>query len=634
VDNFGPYRSTFVVGETSNASSLYVIASESSSSNLAQLRKYNTQDGNLIWEKNLVSGFQYNFSDGIVASNDDVVLSLNYQEQGNKTYLLLRIDGNGNDVWQREFPFGLSVMGQTSGGGFALFAGDGQNSKGRVMKVNSEGLFDPVCANVNDELPDLAIAKFEISDNQFTVGETISYNYDVSNLSLVNSGPYTIRVAIEPSNISTTPFAIAEEYIVSDTPFGTNSYSGSFVIPSGLAGNYEFALKVDSENVVEEFTKFNNKYHRAISIDPVQNNLPNLTVSNIANLPNSGEVGEVVTFYYDSGNTGNVPTTGNFEIHFYISDNTTYSSDDVLVHEFLVGPKPIGVITVGLYGFTVPNLPSDDYFLVIVTDFGNDIIELNELDNTTARFFEIISGSGGGCTTSLAGFVSLGEFNGSAYFLSDDSTRPKDAQIIAEQNGGNLAVINSQAENDFLLNEIDEMMYIGLNDAITEGTNEWVNGDAVTIDNFDICSFCNENSNNLDYVVMHPWNGGWSWSSIWNQRKYIVEIPCMVPLVSQPTNSLIAFPNQQTEKVLLNTVFPNPATSIIHVGIDGVADVTTELQIFNAQGQQVLNSVIDLMEGPQTIDVNISELPAGMYYLILPEFRRQDKGKRFMKIRE
>jgi len=61
----------------------------------------------------------------------------------------------------------------------------------------------------------------------------------------------------------------------------------------------------------------------------------------------------------------------------------------------------------------------------------------------------------------------------------------------------------------------------------------WENGDPLTFINIEVCSFCNENTNDLDYVVMHSWNGKWSFSSQWNSRKYIVEIPCGT---GQPNN--------------------------------------------------------------------------------------------------
>ena len=70
------------------------------------------------------------------------------------------------------------------------------------------------------------------------------------------------------------------------------------------------------------------------------------------------------------------------------------------------------------------------------------------------------------------------------------------------------------------------MVYIGLNDVDVEGNLVWGNGEDFSFNNINPCSFCNENSEELDYVIMAPWDGSWSFSSQWNARKYIVEIPC------------------------------------------------------------------------------------------------------------
>ncbi|MEM6965580.1 MAG: lectin-like protein, partial [Bacteroidota bacterium] len=148
--------------------------------------------------------------------------------------------------------------------------------------------------------------------------------------------------------------------------------------------------------------------------------------------------------------------------------------------------------------------------------------------NTNCSFTVTVLPEGGNanCPTSLAGFTALGEFGGSAYFLSDDITRPLDAEAIANQNGGHLVTINSQGENDFIFQQINELVYIGLTDYYTEGTLEWFDNSALNYTNFDICNFCNENSADMDFVVMHGWNGGWSWSNFYNQRRYVIEIPC------------------------------------------------------------------------------------------------------------
>ena len=226
--------------------------------------------------------------------------------------------------------------------------------------------------------------------------------------------------------------------------------------------------------------------------------------------------------------------------------------------------------------------------------------------------------SGGGCPTSLSGFISLGEFNGSAYFLSNDVARPTDAQITAVSNGGNLAVINSQGENDFLFQQISELVYIGLNDETTEGILEWVDGSGVGYTNFDICSFCNANASDLDYVVMHGWNGGWSWSSIWNQRKYIVEVQCMVPLQTpNVSNTLIAFPTEEIEKLTLDKLMPNPASEYIFASVRSPQEYEVEMHILDARGVLVKSEIVSLHKGSNTIEISIADLPNGFYICLL-----------------
>ncbi len=134
--------------------------------------------------------------------------------------------------------------------------------------------------------------------------------------------------------------------------------------------------------------------------------------------------------------------------------------------------------------------------------------------------------TGGGCPGDFAGFTTLGEFGDSKYYISNDASRPVDAQAVAEMNGGYLAAISSQEENDFIQQNISEMTYIGLNDYDAEGNLEWFNGEAFTFDNINPCGFCNENSDDQDFVIMAPWNGEWSFSNFYNSRKYVMEVPC------------------------------------------------------------------------------------------------------------
>jgi len=235
-------------------------------------------------------------------------------------------------------------------------------------------------------------------------------------------------------------------------------------------------------------------------------------------------------------------------------------------------------------------------------------------------------GGGGGtdCSENIAGFEYLGMLNNHAYYLSLDATRAADAQDIATSNGGYLAVINTAAENDFLYSHINQMTYLGLNDAATEGNLSWVNGDAVSYNNFDICSFCFDNSAGDDYVVMHPWNGGWSYSNRWSQRPFLMEVPCAAGI--QLPN-----PIMEAQTTRLSQLSPNPATNQIFVQVEASQAIDTPILIFDAMGRKVMEQQVQLVGGNNYLDFNVSYLPSGIYHVLMPKASVQHRSLRFVK---
>ena len=243
-----------------------------------------------------------------------------------------------------------------------------------------------------------------------------------------------------------------------------------------------------------------------------------------------------------------------------------------------------------------------------------------------------------GCPTAIPNTTYLGEFSGSSYFLSDDVARPLDAQAIANQYGGYLAVVNSILENGFIRSQINELVYIGINDFDTEGSPEWENGDPLTYTNFDICSFCEGNSADMDFVVMHSWNGGWSWSNFYNQRRFIIEVPCTNSNnLTDPNlgNSLIALPSQEVNSNLnFEKIHPNPASNEIFTFIHSNIEQEVDIQIFDARGTLVKSENVLLSQGKNTTRISISNLPGVFYSIYVPQMNRKVGMKRFVKVRE
>ena len=244
-------------------------------------------------------------------------------------------------------------------------------------------------------------------------------------------------------------------------------------------------------------------------------------------------------------------------------------------------------------------------------------------------------GGGTGCATSLPNFTKLGEFGGSAYFISDGIARADDGEAAAQSVGGNLVTINSQAENDFLNGVItDGVVYIGANDAVSEGNPEWFDGTPFNYENFDICPGCQGNEDEMDYVIFHSWNGGWSWSNFWSQRQYVIEVPCLAPLNGGSNNTLIALPQQANKKqVTIDNVMPNPASDYLFVKMISEKEETIDLQVFDARGVLQQSIPVNLYEGFNFKELNIADLPSGLYYVMIPQGQENSKVVKFVKQR-
>jgi hypothetical protein len=143
------------------------------------------------------------------------------------------------------------------------------------------------------------------------------------------------------------------------------------------------------------------------------------------------------------------------------------------------------------------------------------------------------------------GFTNLGTFNGTAYYLSNSAVTYAAAALEANANGGHLLVVATAAENTFVANAVATIgnniwYWLGLNDATTEGTFQWVNGEPLTYSNWS-AGEPNNSGNNEDHA--HVWNNG-----LWNDLngntaiRFVIEKTCITPTLTQGLPSGSAFP--------------------------------------------------------------------------------------------
>ena len=139
---------------------------------------------------------------------------------------------------------------------------------------------------------------------------------------------------------------------------------------------------------------------------------------------------------------------------------------------------------------------------------------------------------------SIPGFIYMGSLDGSLYYCSTSPAASSSATNIAASNGGHLAVITSQEENDLLSGFlVNQCALIGLSDYTSEGNFQWANGEPLEYTNWSYGQ-PNNDSGNQDCVVLCT--DGWNDSHCEIAYEFIMEIPCTTyEQTSGPTNGSV-----------------------------------------------------------------------------------------------
>ena len=65
-----------------------------------------------------------------------------------------------------------------------------------------------------------------------------------------------------------------------------------------------------------------------------------------------------------------------------------------------------------------------------------------------------------------------------------------------------------------------------MSDSNVEGTLEWSNGSPLTFNNIDTCDFCIANNEANDYLMLHSWDGKWSYNPSFVAKSFLMEFDC------------------------------------------------------------------------------------------------------------
>jgi len=148
--------------------------------------------------------------------------------------------------------------------------------------------------------------------------------------------------------------------------------------------------------------------------------------------------------------------------------------------------------------------------------------------NGTATFNGVFS-----TVTIPANLVGIGDYNGSRYYVSSNSTTWINARNSASSLGGQLVTISSNAENSLVANSVNgPYLWIGLNDRDVEGDYRWVSGETFSYNRWsspvqpDNYTYNGALPAGEDCIMMYTsgsGNGRWNDLPCFSSERYVVE---------------------------------------------------------------------------------------------------------------
>ncbi|WP_422104218.1 HYR domain-containing protein [Winogradskyella sp.] len=435
-----------------------------------------------------------------------------------------------------------AVIGNASGTHYFSFNGStfqGVLDEGWLMVLNYVHLAGDNSALVvrNSDLPMKGSSTLGDSEagtsNWGHIGNTLAAAIDFEEMRLYG------QTSRDPGDIIdfTTSYASAVDYVKtgSGSFAGINNAANYDLLPSHTASipqNASDAFGGNGDNALTEFPFFNGgAAHWGIRGNSNRWEVDDITVGNTnaystihrvwvrGDLSPAFDTPSVTVLLDASGNA--TVAAGDFSI---LSDNCGTPTLSLSQSAFTCAD--LGTNTVQLKATdTDGNVTSidvevtvEDSTLPTFTACPADIISCNSTITYTPPSVSDNCGFPTVPTTAPTGFSSLGTFGNSTYFISTATTSASAAFADAQANGHELVTINSQAENDWLKDQISAPVIIGINDVDTEDDYVWQSGQPATYTNW-----ANGEPNDTGNYATMGTNGEWSDMGGSDSGKVVIE---------------------------------------------------------------------------------------------------------------
>ncbi|BAY37193.1 peptidase S8/S53 [Nostoc sp. NIES-2111] len=265
-------------------------------------------------------------------------------------YLIYYVDGDGNVSESNE----------------------NNNAFGNLITINSAGS------------PDLLIQN-PLSPTSGSLGSTIQLSYGVKNQGVGSAAASTTKFYLSKDGTFSSDDVLLGSDAVSNLAAGASSSEtvSLLIANSILPGNYQLLFRADADGNLAESSETNNIAARAIII-----NQADLIIQNAIS-PASASVGSTIQLSYEVKNQG-VGSAAASNTKFYLSKDTTFSSDDVLLGSDAVSSIATGAYSSETSSIVVKNtIAGGNYYLLFRADADGNLAENNETNNVVAKAITI-----------------------------------------------------------------------------------------------------------------------------------------------------------------------------------------------------------------------------------------------------
>lgn len=250
-----------------------------------------------------------------------------------------------------------------------------------------------VNVNILTSAPDYIIENEDVNEIIIIAGYTIELECDVTNIGNAAGGASSLGYYFSTDNT----YDAGDTWHASDVVPGINPAvsirrNEIIRIDAGTAPGTYYIIFVADEN--DDVTEENENNNTASVQIQVTFPLPDLTLSNLLIDPLSLSAGNYIEISVNINNTVPVNTAGGY-IVYYLSGNEIYDVDDErLGTASFTGFT--GVMSQAISGdFIIPEGTSPgSYYLLILADFDNQVVESNETNNLDWKIIEIEDLSG------------------------------------------------------------------------------------------------------------------------------------------------------------------------------------------------------------------------------------------------